>query len=125
MSDFTVNWFRELLNEDHLVGVRCKSCGELMLPPRMICKNCGSTDLEEYEFKGTGKVKTSTTIYVPLTRFQEISPHSVGIVEMDEGVSISGLILSEGKEPKIGEKVEAIFFKNEDQTVLAFKPVQV
>ena len=48
-----------------------------------------------------------------------------GIVEMDEGVSISGLILSEGKEPKIGEKVEAIFFKNEDQTVLAFKPVQV
>ena len=54
MSDFTVNWFRELLNEDHLVGVRCKSCGELMLPPRMICKNCGSTDLEEYEFKGTG-----------------------------------------------------------------------
>lgn len=123
MTDFTVNWFRDNLNKDHLVGVRCKSCGELMLPPRMICKNCGSTDLDEYEFKGTGKVKAITTIYVPLTRFQEISPHHVGIVEMDEGVSVSGLILSEGSVPKIGDNVEAIFFKNEDQTVLAFKAV--
>jgi uncharacterized OB-fold protein len=124
MTDYTVNWFKANLGKDRLMGSKCRKCSKIMIPPRMICSSCGSTDLEGYEFKGLGRVKTSTTIHVPLTRFQGICPYTVGIVEMDEGVNVSGLVLSEGKEPKIGERVKAVFFKNEDQTVLAFKPLQ-
>ncbi len=124
MSEFTVNWFRENLSKDHLMGSKCTSCGKFMLPPRPLCPECGSTNLEAYKYKGTGTLKTNTMIHVPLTRFQEICPYIVGIVELDECVDISGLILCDEKGIQIGEKMEAVYLKNEDQTVLAFKSVQ-
>ncbi len=79
--------------------------------------------MEPREFKGEGAVAASTVIHVPLTRFKDLSPHAVGIVRLDEGVSVSGLIISKGKEVEIGTRVQAVFMKEEDRTVLAFKPV--
>src|SRR4030042_5739418 len=104
------------------MGCRCKACGRLMLPPRMVCRSCGSTDLEPHEFRGEGELKASTVIYVPLTRFQSMCPHSVGVVKLDEGVSVSGLILRDGKHLKPGARVKAKYLKEGDRVVLAFQP---
>jgi len=123
MSEFTVNAFVKGLSEEKLKGCRCKSCGRLMLPPRMVCRSCGSTDLEPHQFAGTGFVKASTVIYVPLTRFQSMCPHSVGVVQLDEGEGISGLLLSGGEAVEPGTRVKAKYVKDGDRVILAFQPV--
>lgn len=122
MSEFTtVDSFVKGLAEGKLKGIRCKACGRLMVPPRPICRICGSTDLEPHVFKDTGKLTASTVIYVPLTRFQTMCPYSMGVVQLDEGESISGLILSEGKHLAPGTKVKAKYLKEEGRVTLAFQ----
>ena len=118
MTEFTVQKFWEGVNEEELKGCSC-SCGKNMLPPRMICPDCGSTELINTEYKGTGVVRTKTKIYVPLPRFKEMTPYGVGIIDLDEGVSISGMLLDD---PEIGDKVEAVFLEDGEQKLLAFKP---
>lgn len=119
----SVNSFREGLKESKLLGCVCEGCDNLMLPPRMICNKCGSTDLKEHCFDGKGTIKTKTTIYVPLTKFQDLSPYTVGIIELDEGPSITGMILGEIDKIKIGAKVEAVYLDEGDGKILAFKLV--
>ncbi|MES0325314.1 MAG: OB-fold domain-containing protein [Candidatus Bathyarchaeia archaeon] len=119
MSEYLVSKFWEGVNNEELNGCECTSCGKLMLPARIICPSCGSRDLTDKGYKGTGTVKTKTKIHVPLPRFQSISPHGVGIIDLDEGVSISGLLLDD---PEIGDRVKAVYLEDGEKKLLAFKP---
>jgi len=119
MTEYTVKAYMDHLMNEELAGVECKSCGYLMLPPRPICNRCGSMDLGWRRCDGGGVVAAKTVIAVPLTRFQERCPYGVVIVTLDEGVSVSGLLLDENVE--VGSRVEAAYVKNEEGVVLAFK----
>ena len=116
----SVHSFREALKESKLKGCACGNCDNLMLPPRMICTKCGSTELEEYCFDGKGTIKTKTIVYVPLTRFQDLSPYAVGIIELDEGPMITGMVLGEVDKIKIGDRVEAVYLDEGEEKILAF-----
>jgi uncharacterized OB-fold protein len=113
--------FKEGLKESKLKGCICDGCGNLMLPPRMICNKCGSTDLKEHCFDGKGTIKTKTIIRVPLTKFQDLSPYTVGIIRLDDGPLITGMILGEVDKLKIGDKVEAVYLDDGEEKLLAFK----
>ena len=117
----SVHSFREGLKESKLQGCSCGNCDNLMLPPRMICPKCGSTDLNEYCFEGKGAIKTKTIVYVPLTRFQDLSPYTVGIIELDEGPMITGMVLGEADKINIGDRVEAVYIDEGEEKLLAFK----
>ncbi len=119
MSDFLVSKFWEGVSNEELKGCSCDSCGKKMLPARMICPDCGSTELVNTKYGGKGVVKTKTMIYVPLPKFKEMCPYGVGIIDLDEGVSISGMLIDD---PEIGEKVEAVYLEDGEAKVLAFKP---
>jgi uncharacterized OB-fold protein len=117
-----VTKFRKSLNQGVLIGSECSSCGEYFLPPRPLCLKCGSVDLLEISFKGFGFVKAITTIHVPLSSFKEKCPYSVGVIELDEGVSISGVLLEENEEIiNLGDRVNVVFSKENDLTILSFK----
>jgi len=116
----SVHSFREGLKESKLQGSECEGCSNLMLPPRMICTKCGSTDLNEYCFDGKGTIKTKTVVYVPLTKFQDLSPYVVGIIELDEGPMITGMVLGEVEKIKIGDRVEAVYIDEGEEKLLAF-----
>ena len=120
MSEYLVSKFWEGVNNEELKGCECTNCGKLMLPARIICPSCGSRDLTDKGYKGKGTVKTKTKIHVALPRFQSISPDGVGIIYLDEGVSISGLLLDD---PEIGERVKAVYLEDGEKKLLAFKPV--
>ena len=119
----SVHDFKEGLKESKLMGRICENCDNMMLPPRMICNKCGSTDLKEHCFDGKGAIKTKTVVYVPLTKFQELSPYTVGIIELDEGPMITGMILGEVDKISIGDRVEAVYLDDGDEKLLAFKLV--
>jgi uncharacterized OB-fold protein len=64
-------------------------------------------------------------ITVPLTRLKDRSPYTVGIVKLDDGPSISGMILdiSDGYQISVGTRVKGEFVKEGERTDLCFKPV--
>jgi uncharacterized OB-fold protein len=117
----SVHSFIEGLKKSKLLGCKCIECNRMMAPPRMVCTGCGSTNLEEYCFEGKGTIKTKTIIYVPLKKFRDLNPYTVGIVALNEGPNITGLILGENESIKIDDKVEVVCFDEGEGKVLAFK----
>jgi len=99
--------FYEGLKESKLLGLKCRVCGALTVPPKMCCAECTATDLEVVELSGRGEIKTFTVIRVAPEDFT--APYIVAMVELGEGPWVLGNL--EGVDPDqaslelIGKKV--------------------
>ena len=120
---FTSKSFSDYLSDGKIMASRCRDCGGVHLPPRPLCPECGGRNLQWKELKGSGNIKTFTIIHVPLTRMKVHCPYAVGVVQLEDGPSISGQILDVHDEKKIrvGSPVQAEFLKEEDRTRLCFR----
>lgn len=59
------------------------------VPPRRVCKTCGSTTLDRAALPSSGRIETYTEIHVPAPRFEH--EDKVGVAIADFGaVSITG-----------------------------------
>lgn len=117
-SEFTTKAFNDHISQGRLMGNRCRNCGEYHIPPRQICSKCGSQQLEWHEFKGGGVLEAVTLNRAPSTSFKARGPYSVGIVRLDEGPSISGLL---AEEIPIGTRVRFTTIRDGEKTILAFR----
>ncbi|UCD45516.1 MAG: Zn-ribbon domain-containing OB-fold protein [Candidatus Bathyarchaeota archaeon] len=124
MGEFTIKAYNDFLAENKIMGSKCKGCGAVHLPPRPVCNECGGRDLEWTELKGAGTIRAYTVINVPLTRLKDRCPYAVGVVELEGGPSISGMVLgvSDGDQISVGTRVEGEFVKEGERTVLCFRP---
>jgi len=94
----TYKEYREALKQKKLLGLKCKSCGAVTVPPKMVCRSCASPDLEVLELRGTGRIQTFTTCNVaPEGRESEV-PYTILLVELDEGPWLMGNLV--GVEPE-------------------------
>ncbi|NPB01472.1 MAG: Zn-ribbon domain-containing OB-fold protein [Methanopyri archaeon] len=126
-------FWRSIENRYRLVGTVCKNCGEKFFPPRVVCPNCRrSGEMEEYEFSGRGEVYSYSVVRVPPEGFEDKAPYVVGIVKLEEGPLVTGMIVDcEPSEVEIGMPVEATFRRvseeGEDGVIyysLEFRPVR-
>ena len=126
MMEFTAKAYFDFIGEGRIMGSRCGACGDVSLPPRPVCKECGSVELEWEEFEGRGEVRAFSVINIPLSRMEGRCPYAVGVVRLDEGPSVSGLILDvkDGGELSVGSRVEAEYVKEEEKTALCFRLVR-
>jgi hypothetical protein len=107
---FTIESFYRLITERKLMAARCKGCGKLLLPPRQMCTNCYSKDLEWTQLKGEGKLLTYTVIHVSPKQFQDLVPYAVGILKLTEGLQLPGMIRDIKYEKlKVGMKLKVDF----------------
>lgn len=88
----TISSFFRYCSEGKLMAARCESCGRLWIPPRQVCPNCFSSELSWAQLKGTGKLLTYTVVHVAPRGFERDTPYAIGIVCLDEGVALSGMI---------------------------------
>jgi len=106
-SHFTIEQFYKFMNEGKVMGAKCKNCGKLMLPPRPICTQCYSEKLEWIELSKRGRLLTYTIIHVAPPQFQHLIPYAVGIVELDKGLKLPGMIKNiDFDKIKIGMELE-------------------
>jgi uncharacterized protein len=132
---FTRASFQRYLNEHKLMGTRCTTCGDQHLPPRAVCPNCLSTALEWTEMIGQGRLAAFTAVsicpsFMAEQGFGRDNPYIAGIVDLDNGLKISALILAlDAKKPdsiQNGIPVEIDFVdtgEGENKKVsLAFRP---
>ena len=105
-------YWREIPQRYRLEANKCKKCGLVFFPPRLICPNCQSREFEETKLAEKGKVLTFTIIRVPPHQFVDQAPYAVGVVELDDGVKLTGQIVDcDFEDLKIGKRVKIEFRK--------------
>jgi uncharacterized OB-fold protein len=96
--------------ERRLMGVKCAKCGAILWPPREVCPKCLGGELEWCEFKGRGKLLTYTIIHFPPSQFQALAPYAVGIMKLEEGPQMPGMVRNvKLEELRIGMDLEIDF----------------
>ena len=102
--------YNEALKQNKILGLKCRACGTITVPPKMACRQCASPDMEIVEVQGSGKIRTFTTVFVGAEGRESEVPYIIVMVELEEGPWIMGNL--EGIDPKkasmelIGKKVK-------------------
>ncbi|NMC08560.1 MAG: Zn-ribbon domain-containing OB-fold protein [Candidatus Lokiarchaeota archaeon] len=125
------------LKEKKLMGSKCKTCGNVDLPPRPICSKCLASDMEWIDLTSQqGTLSTFSCVSVGTRRFEERgynakNPYAFGVVTLDNGSAIMGLL--QGVDPKkpetikIGMKLKLKFIETQTpaglQVDVGFEPV--
>ncbi len=75
------------------------------------------------DVSGDGAILAFTVVQVPLSTMVGRSPYAVAVVKLDDGPSVSGLVLGvdEGDTLSVGARVVAEFVKEGEKTALCFK----
>ncbi len=92
-SETTVKNYQALLNERKLCAVECAGCHALVLPPRLVCSNCGGKKTAWKLLSGRGTLRSFTVIHIAATPFAKDAPYVVGVVKLAEGPSITARLV--------------------------------
>jgi uncharacterized OB-fold protein len=135
-QDFTYGAFQKYLSEHRLMGTCCSACGASYLPPRPLCTQCYSIDMQWIELPEEGWLTAFSTIHIAPTAmvaagYGRDRPYCAGIVKLQNGLSISAQILgvdaSQPEAIRIGMPVRAEFVERVEgdtkKTFLAFRVV--
>ena len=87
-----------------VVAAKCKSCGKLSYPTHFYCPSCKGTKFEPVPVQGEGTLLTWTRAYALPLDYTDLYI-TLGIVEMDMGVRVTGRL--DVGEPKLGARVRA------------------
>ena len=95
---------------------KCRKCGNISFPGRLICPECGAKEFDTIKLSGKGKLISHTIIRTAPEGFEDIAPFAVGIVELEEGNRVMGQITDCNPETlKTGDKLTSKFRRmNED-----------
>jgi uncharacterized OB-fold protein len=105
-------YWREIPQRYRLEANRCAPCDLKFFPPRLICPECGNQTLEPAKIADRGGLLTYTIIRVPPSQFKDQAPYAVGIVELDDGVKLTGQVVDcPFEELKTGMRLKLEFRK--------------
>lgn len=108
-----IGTYLEGLKKGTLLGVRCRSCNRIMVPPRMFCEECFRTIDEFVPVQDTGTVNTFAICYIRTDASRQKRPQLPAVVELDGATKGMGILhlLGEVKpaDVKIGMKVKAVW----------------
>ncbi len=76
--------FAAHLKDGHLMGSKCKDCGQESFPPRADCGKCLSGNFEYTEMSGQAKLLSHTTIHAAPTGFEDVGAYRIGVVDLKE-----------------------------------------
>lgn len=75
-----------------ILGYKCKKCGQLHYPYRLVCKKCGENEHNEFDavpLPRKGKLVTFTFLHNPPADFMVVKL-PLGIVKLENGICITG-----------------------------------
>lgn len=102
--------WRETPSRYRLEANKSIKTGKIYFPKRDLCPDTGSRDFEDINLSGHGYITTFTIIRTAPSGFEDQAPYAIGIVELDEGVSIMGQITDCNPEKlKVGDRVISKF----------------
>ncbi len=94
----------------------CNQCEKQYVQKKWVCPNCQHTEFQSKEVTGAGKVYSFTKIHVTSQEFAHITPYTVALIELENGLRVTGR-LSETIE--INDDVTCV--SNEENTYIFVK----
>jgi uncharacterized OB-fold protein len=135
-KEITIQNYLEFINGKKLMGSKCQKCNATYVPPRKLCIECNSTDLDWIEMSGKGKLAAFSCIGVGTTFMAEKGysmkkPYCFSVIELEEGPMVSGQLIgvdeSKPETISIGTPVKLSFIETElpgeTRVDLGFEPV--
>ena len=122
---FKEGLFEEYGKEIRLLANRCRSCGQVFFPRvHQLCLICHSEHFENFPLSKTGKIYSFTNVHMPTLHFQP--PHTVGWIELPEGIRVFSPIKIEDSQKQIyiGMDVELIadtLWEEKGQEIIGYK----
>ena len=119
----TLKTFFEQARDGRLTGIKCGGCGDIAIPPKEFCANCGKRAWQPVPLSGEGTLASYTIIRVAPTRHAADAPYAVGVVKLKEGASIFGRVVDVPFEKlAVGLSLRFRPIVVSDQTSIGFAP---
>src|SRR3989344_8322903 len=94
----------------NFIGSECVECKLVLFPSRTDCPRCHK-EMEDRRMSGDGIVATFTENHVAPAGFEKYIPYTVAIIQLEEGPMVSGQVVGDTRNIKIGTHVRAVFRK--------------
>lgn len=95
-----------------LQGNQCQKCQKLYFPKVVICSNCRSRELSDYQFSGKGEIYSYSTVYQAAPSFGAFVPYIVALIDLEEGPRVTAQLSDiSPEEVEIGIAVEMVVRK--------------
>jgi len=115
----------------NLVGTECLICGAKLFPPRPVCPDCNSKQMQPFTFSGQGEVYSYSTVFEAPLGYEGFIPYAVALVKLKEGPVVTAQLTDlDNDEAQVGMKVEMVTRKlreyGEDGVIVygyKFRPV--
>ncbi|MGQ4557589.1 OB-fold domain-containing protein [Halobellus sp. GM3] len=102
-----ISEFYDNLRDGRLTTTQCRDCGDLQFPPRIVCPECHSDDLEFVDLPDEGELFAFSTVRAgaPMGMESEV-PFVTGIVDLGEVRLSARIDGAEYEDLSIGDPVE-------------------
>ncbi len=123
---YTEEQWLKFVQQKVLKYVECQNCHKKSVIPSAVCSKCGSHDAAWKQVSGKGTIYTYTITMVPPPELQAIAPYVAGVIELQEGLRINGIITGVKKVDSfpadlIGKPVTLDFLELDGKAVISFK----
>lgn len=99
--------FWDAAKEGKLLVQRCDDCDQAVFYPRALCPHCWSGNLRWEEASGRGTLKSFSIVHKPgHPAWLPVAPYVIGLVELEEGPTMTSLILAGDIEPRVGQTLQ-------------------
>ncbi len=117
--------WREIPERYNLIGSECQNCKREFFPQRLICPDCRRKGkLKEKNMPHEGKIYSYTEVHSGAKGFENETPYTLAIVELDNGVKVLGHIVDPAPGSiSIGAQVKSVFrriFAEGSEGVIAY-----
>jgi len=94
------NDFIDYLENNKVMGTRCKDCGLFFFPPRADCHQCLASNMEWFEVNGRGKLVTYSKLQYAPIGFEGDVPYCIALLDYGD-YKVFGRISSDVPEDEI------------------------
>lgn len=95
-----INDFINYLEDNKVMGTRCKDCGMAFFPPRADCHQCLAGNMEWFEVSGKGKLVTYSRLQYAPIGFEQDVPYCIALLDYGD-YKVFGRISSDLPEDQI------------------------
>jgi uncharacterized OB-fold protein len=106
--------FWEGLADGQFLVPECLACKRSSFPPRTVCPQCHHRDFSWVPVSGRGTLYAATRIHNSPALYGILSPLSVAIVDLAEGVRIVTRLLPEGRSLEPDSPIELVITHHPD-----------
>jgi uncharacterized OB-fold protein len=111
--------FREHLKQGRFMIQKCAKCGAFIFYPRLLCTECGASDLSWQAASGSGAVYSTTTVR---RKAEQGGDYNVAVIALKEGPHLMSKVVDmPPADVAIGMPVRAAIDQTESGPLVVFR----